>query len=174
FRAVIGAAAPTGKAVSAEVEIEQILTAIRDVAQAHFTLPVDAAEDRGLGRLVILAPVVTACEKVVELGRTQRPVPTEPEHVAGLTSIVVIGVQARQSGWAARTRLHLLTVIAVVTRYAVLLTEDVIALHAGLGIGADIGPARHEVVVLDVADGSGRGTRVGFQDSVGGVCSQRF
>src|SRR6185436_3509079 len=51
FRAVIGAAAPTGKAVSAEVEIQQILAAIRDIAEADFALPVDAAEDRGLGRI---------------------------------------------------------------------------------------------------------------------------
>ena len=58
---------------------------------------------------------------------------------SGLLQIVVIRVEARQRGRAARAGNLLLAIITVVSGDAVSLVEDMIALHARL-IHATIGP----------------------------------
>src|SRR5260370_25404268 len=72
LRAVIGAAAPG--AVPGEVEVDQVLVAIRHTAETDFVFPVP---DVFLGRFVVLPPVVAARIEVVELGRASCPIPTE-------------------------------------------------------------------------------------------------
>ena len=73
-------AAPTAVAVG-EGQVDQILVAIGNVAQAELVLPV---ADILLRRIVILAPVIAARVEMIELGRAESLVPADPEHVAGL------------------------------------------------------------------------------------------
>ena len=65
--AVVGAAAPLAVVIG-EVHVDQILGAVGDVDGAILALPVDAAHHGGLGRIVILFPVVAAAVEVVEDG----------------------------------------------------------------------------------------------------------
>src|SRR5260370_20986316 len=67
FAAIVGAAAPTAEV--AKIKVQQVLFTVRNVPQAHFILPMNAALYGGLDGIVTLAPVIAPGVKVIQLGR---------------------------------------------------------------------------------------------------------
>src|SRR3984957_14599579 len=167
LRTVVGLAAPGAVVVAgtAGEQIHQILIAVRHIGQAELVLPV---ADIFLRRFVILTPVVAAGVEVVDLGGAQRPGPTEPDNVAALDQIVVIGIKTGESWRAVRSKGLMFAVVAIVTGDAMLLVEDVIALDAPFVDGVDLGALGLEEVVRDVS-GSARSRAVVGRDGSPGL-----
>ena len=156
FAAVVSAATPAGEVT--KIQVEQVLIAIGNVAEADLVFPVYAALEGSLRRIVIFAPIVTTSIEVVQHGGGNSPVPAPADHIGIALRVVVVGVKAGQGGGAAGTRYHRRTVVAVVAGHAVLVVEDMVALDAPLGVGADFRTGGDEVVVTGVSHRSRRGT----------------
>ena len=146
LRSVVGLAAPGGVAF-AEAEPQEVLIAIGNAREADFILPVDAALDCGLRRIVIFAPVVAAGIEVVEEGRTEGVVPAHAKDFAVALRVVVIGVEPGKHALAAlRAGRHIGAIDAGITGEAVLFRENVVALSAEFVDGGEVGTLVDQII----------------------------
>src|SRR5207302_9560907 len=133
FASVIGLSAPRAVTV-ADSELNEVVVAIRHVADAELVLPVNAAAGGGLWRIVVLLPVISAAIEVVEYRRPDRVIPAAAEHVGVKRGIVVVHEIARQSDRPVGARLLRRSVVAPITGDAAFWGEAVIGLQADLGV----------------------------------------
>ena len=138
FRAVVGLAAPRAVSIAgpAGEEIDQVLIAVGNVGQTEFILPV---ADVFLRRLVILAPVVPAGIKVIDLIRADGPDPAKADDIGLLNQIVIVGIQSRQGGRTIRAERLVFQVVPIVAGNPVLAVKVVIDLDALLVDRIDLG-----------------------------------
>ena len=152
---LLASAAPLAVAVG-EGEFHQVLVAIGHVADADLVLPVDAAHDSGLWRIVVLFPVIAAAVEVVKHGGRNGEVPAAAEDV-GIAPANRCSSRKSPAGPAGPSApgFWLGAVIAPVAGDAASRREIVVALDADLGVGRISVPFVIEVVVRHVAERAG-------------------
>ena len=87
-------------------------------------------------------------------------VPTAAKHIGVSLRVVVVHEQPGKSGRSVRAGNHAGAVVAPIAGNTILRAEDVVAFDADLGIRANFRPLRDEIVLLHIAESSGRGSGI--------------
>ena len=156
FGAVVGGAAPI-REIAAEADVQEIVVAVGDVAEADAVFPVLGTNGEGA---IDFFPIVAAGVEAIEGGGADGPIPTDAVLLSESIVVVIAIQEAGEADGAGGAGAGGAGVAAVETGEFMLVADVVVAADGKFVEGLEAGTGL-KVVIADIAGGSGDAAGVG-------------